>query len=245
MRDKMRVVYMTKPTISVFFPCYNDKGTIGILVSKSIKLLKPLAKKFEVIVIDDGSTDGSRELLTKLKQKHSQLKLVFHSRNKGYGGALRSGFKTAANELVFYTDGDAQYAIEEMPLLLPLMTKDVAVVNGIKMERGDAWYRVVIGNLYNFIMRNAFDIDLFDIDCDFRLIRKSALKTIHLHSETGAICVELVKKLQQKGLAFREVTVHHYPRTYGKSQFFNFRRIFYTGKDLIGLWIDMMLKPHK
>ncbi len=232
---------MKRHSISVFFPCYNDKGSIGKLVIQSFKLLKKLTKDYEVIVIDDGSIDGSRELLKKLTKKYPRLKLVFHQHNQGYGGALRSGFKTATKDLVFYTDGDAQYDINEMPLLVSLMTSDIDVVNGIKMERGDSWYRVIMGNCYNFLMRNLFDINLFDIDCDFRLIRKKVLKKIKLKSNTGAICVELVKKIQNAGFHFREVTVHHSPRIYGQSQFFNFGRIFSTGIDLVKLWYQIFI----
>jgi len=233
---------MAKPSISIFFPCYNDKGTIGKLVTNSIKQLKKLTKRFEVIVVDDGSTDGSRRLLKKIAKKHPQLRLVFHKKNKGYGGALTSGFKAAKHDLVFYTDGDAQYDIKEMPLLLPLMTRDIDIVNGIKIGRGDSWYRVTIGKLYNFFVRNAFGIDVFDVDCDFRLIRNKTLKGIKLESTSGAICVELVKKLEMKNARFREVSVHHYPRTYGKSQFFNFFRIYKTGLELISLWLKLVVK---
>ena len=230
-----------KPSISVFFPCYNDKGTIGDLVIQSLHLLKELSEDYEVIVIDDGSTDGSRELLKELESQHPNVKLVFHEKNRGYGGALQSGFKAATKDLVFYTDGDAQYDINEMPLLVPLLTENVDVVNGIKIGRGDPIHRVVIGNLYNFFIRNTFGIDVFDVDCDFRLIRRNVLKGINLTANSGAICTELVKKLELGGARFREVSVHHYQRTYGQSQFFNVRRVFHTGIELIKLWFQVVL----
>jgi len=230
-----------KPSITVFFPCYNDRGTIDKLVIQSLNLLQELSDDYEVIVVDDGSTDGSRELLKELESQHPNVKLVFHEKNKGYGGALQSGFEAATKDLVFYTDGDAQYDINEMPLLVPLLTADIDVVNGIKIGRGDPMHRVVIGYLYNFFIRNLFNIDLFDVDCDFRLIRRKMLQGINLTATSGAICTELVKKLDIKGARFREVSVHHYPRTYGRSQFFSLRRVFHTGVELIKLWFQVVL----
>jgi len=98
-------------SISAFFPCYNDKGTIATVVLETKLTLEKLTDDYEIIVIDDGSTDGSRELLLKLQHDVPQLKLILHENNQGYGGALRSGFKAASKELIFYTDGDGQYAI--------------------------------------------------------------------------------------------------------------------------------------
>lgn len=229
----------TLPSVSVFFPCYNDEWTIGSLVKTADKILRRRGGKYEIIVVDDGSTDGSRQLLKKLAKEFPKLKLVFHLGNKGYGGALRSGFKKARCDLVFYTDGDGQYDIGEIELMFPLLTSDIDVVNGIKIFRNDPWYRVIAGNLYNFFVRNLFGIDIFDTDCDFRLIRKSMLRKVDLKCISGAICVELVKKLQDAGARFRQVSVHHYLRKYGQSQFFNWRMILMTGWELVKLRLEL------
>lgn len=228
------------PSVSVFFPCYNDKQTIGRLIQTADGILRRRKLEYEIIVVDDGSVDGSRQMLKKLVKTYSKLKLVLHKRNKGYGGALMSGFNKARFDLVFYTDGDGQYDIGEMELMLPLMTDDVDVVNGIKILRNDPFYRIVIGNLYNFFVRNVFGIDIFDTDCDFRLIRKSIMKKIVLRSNSGAICVELVRKLQDAGARFRQVSVHHYSRQYGNSQFFNLKRILMTGWELAKLRLELI-----
>ena len=226
-------------SVSVFFPCYNDERTIGGLIETADKILRRRRGKYEIIVVDDGSTDGSRWLLKKLAKEFSSLRLVFHRGNKGYGGALRSGFGKAKYDLVFYTDGDGQYDVSELALMLPLMSDDIDVVNGIKMFRNDPWYRVTAGNLYNFFVRNVFGIDIFDTDCDFRLIRKSLLKKINLKCSSGAICVELVRKFQDAGAKFRQVSVHHYQRKFGKSQFFNWKRIVMTGFELAKLRVEL------
>ncbi len=228
-------------SISVFFPCYNDAESIKRLVDDASLTLKKLTTDYEIIVIDDGSTDKSRQVLKKLALRHPSLKLVFHERNLGYGRALRTGFKTATKELVFYTDGDGQYDVKELPILLSLMTKDVDIANGIKMSRHDPTYRIFIGNLYSFVTRWLFFLPIYDVDCDFRLIRRLLLKKLNLKSNSGSICVELVKKAQRAGGKFRQVSIHHRQRRWGQSQFFRIDRILTTFLELGRLWIKLMV----
>ena len=229
------------PSITAFFPCYNDKGTIATMVVEVRKVLEKIADDFEIIVIDDGSQDGSRELLTTLQYDVAQLKLIFHERNKGYGDTLRDGFTAAAKDLVFYTDGDGQYDVKELTKLLEKMDTGVDIVNGYKIKRSDPWQRIVIGAVYQYAMKFAFLLPIRDPDCDFRLMRRQKLQALNLTSDTGTICIELVKKLQRHGAQFCEVGVSHYFRTYGTSQFFNFKRIFKTLYQLVFLWIDLMV----
>ncbi len=228
-------------SISVFFPCYNDEKSIRKLVEDAFSVLKRRASDYEVIVVDDASTDKSGEVLKKLAQKHKKLRVVFHNENKGYGGALKTGFGEASKELVFYTDGDGQYDVKELPLLLNLMTPDVNFINGIKMTRHDPTYRVFAGNLYSFVVRWIFWFPVYDVDCDFRLIRKGLLDKLELRSNSGSICIELVKKAQRAGARFRQISVHHYERRFGRSQFFRPRRIFITFFELFGLWLKLMV----
>lgn len=228
-------------SISAFFPCYNDKGTIGTLVFEMKKVLERVTDDYEIIVVDDGSIDGSRELLISLQQEVPQLRLVLHEKNKGYGGALKSGFSASTKDLVFYTDGDGQYDVSELPLLLEKLADDIDVVNGYKIKRSDPWYRVLVGGVYQRVMRIAFLLPIRDPDCDFRVIRKRLLERIQLISTTGTICIELIKKLDLAGARFSEVGVSHYFRTYGKSQFFNFPRVLRTLWRLGMLWFELMV----
>ena len=230
-----------RPSISAFFPCYNDERTIGSLVHKAAAELARLTDDFEIIVVNDGSQDGSAAVLDALSRECPALKVITHPANRGYGGALRSGFAAASKELVFYTDGDGQYDVGELPLLLMLLTPDTDFVNGMKMTRQDPGYRVFAGNLHRFVTRWSFWLPITDVDCDFRLVRRAVVDRVRLTQNSGSICVELVKLSQRAGAQFREVSVHHYARAFGESQFFRPGRIAKTYIDLARLWAELIL----
>src|SRR3989304_5848700 len=154
------------PGISVFFPAYNDGGTIGSMVTEAIATLKRLTDDYEVIVVNDASSDRTQEVVEDLSDVYPQLRVVRHEKNRGYGGALRSGFAAATKELVFYTDGDAQYDPREIKLLYPWMRPGVDLVNGYKIERNDPTERIIIGRLYQYIIKLLFGLRLKDVDCD-------------------------------------------------------------------------------
>ncbi len=236
---------MVSESISVFFPAYNDGKTIGGLVRKALALLPKLTADYEVIVINDGSADDTAAVLDALQAEFPRhLRVVTHERNRGYGGALRSGFAAARKDLVFYTDGDGQYDPLELELLWKQMTPSVGVVNGFKKSRHDPWHRVAIGWLYNRFARFIFGIQLRDIDCDFRLIRRSLLEEIELRSTSGTICVELVKKLELCPYLVEEVGVNHYPRLHGRSQFFRLQSLASTFQQLVRLYVSLVVVPH-
>jgi glycosyltransferase involved in cell wall biosynthesis len=232
---------MHKPSISVFFPCFNDERTIAPLVIEAAAQLRQLTDDYEILVVNDGSRDGSAAVLETVASRVDRFRIVTHDRNMGYGAALRSGFAHATKDLVFYTDGDGQYDVKELPLLLMLLTDDTDFVNGMKMTRKDPPYRVFAGNLHRFVTRWTFWLPIIDVDCDFRLIRRSVLNTISLTSNSGSICVELVKQSQRAGAQFREVSIHHYPRQFGESEFFTFGRILRTYTELARMWVDLMV----
>ena len=230
-----------RPSVSVFFPAYNDAHSIGKLVEDVLGILPELTGTYEVIVVNDGSTDETREVLEQLKSKYEAVRIVEHETNKGYGGALQSGFRAAANDLVFYTDGDGQYDARELVKLFPLLTENVDVVNGYKLERTDKINRKIVGGFYNRLAHFLFSLPIRDVDCDFRLIRRTILGKISLHSTSGSICVELVYKLRRAGANFVETGVNHYARQYGKSQFFTVRRVSKTLLDFFILWFKLVV----
>ncbi len=240
----LSILEMAKPkpkkSISVFFPAYGDEGSIAKMVEDAISVVKPRFKDFEVIVVDDGGPDRSGEIADELAKKYKQVKVVHHKKNKGYGGALKSGFKTASKDLIFYTDGDAQFDAKELVKLLPYIN-DYDMVNGYKMGRADNVIRVVAGQLYNLGSRLLFGLPVRDVDCDFRLFNRHVIDSIKLESNSGLICVEMMKKIGDKNFAVKEVPVHHYPRLSGGSQFFRPKRIITTLIGWAWLWWTLVL----
>ena len=231
-----------RPGLSIFFPAYNDAGTIASLVLIAGMTARRLTADYEVIVVDDGSPDHTGELLDEMARSYPWLKVVHHEQNRGYGGALRTGFETASKDLVFYTDGDAQYDPREMAALWEALSERVDFVNGYKIGRSDPLHRIAIGRAYHWFVRLAFGLRLRDVDCDFRLMRRRVFERVDLTRSSGVICVELCKKVQDAGFGIAQVPVHHYHRTYGQSQFFNFPRVARTLLDLGRLWVELVLR---
>jgi len=212
-------------SLSIFFPAYNDSKSIPRLIDAANLVSKDITNDYEILVINDGSEDDTRNILEKLEKRYKKLKVINHSRNLGYGSALASGFRNSKKEWIFYTDGDGQYDPKELLLLLNKMNPNIDVVNGYKLRRSDNFVRKILGHLYNFFLHLLYPIPISDIDCDFRLIRGSKIKKIKLNSSGGSICLELILKLQKNGARFAEVGVHHYKRKYGHSQIFNIKNI--------------------
>jgi glycosyltransferase involved in cell wall biosynthesis len=233
---------MTAPiSISVFFPAYNDAGTIPSMVLTSLLTLREITDNYEVIVINDGSQDHTGAVLDELARIYpEEVRIIHHAQNRGYGGALRSGFDAATKDWIFYTDGDAQYDPRELKNLVQLAGSQMDFINGWKIERNDPLHRIIIGRLYQYIIKLTFGLRLKDVDCDFRLMRRGIFEKVQLQSDSGVICVELMKKVQDTGFRLTETPVHHYHRAYGKSQFFNYRRLIRVAFDLSQLWRQLV-----
>ena len=231
------------PGLSVFFPAYNDAGTIASLVISSVKIAATLTDDFEVIVINDASQDDTAKILDELARIYpDRVRIVHHPTNRGYGGALRTGFATASKELVFYTDGDGQYDPTEVTLLWEKMSADVDWVNGWKISRSDPLHRIIIGRIYHHVVKLLFGLKVRDVDCDFRLMRRRIFEVVRLEKDSGVICLEMMKKFQDAGFRVAEHPVHHYHRAHGQSQFFNFPRIYQTVIDVMKLWWLLVIR---
>jgi glycosyltransferase involved in cell wall biosynthesis len=228
--------------LSVFFPAYNDSGTIASLVITALRTARTLTPDHEVIVVNDGSRDNTAEILDELARTYPQVRIVHHEKNRGYGGALRSGFASATRELVFYTDGDGQYDPAEMELLWRRFDAGVDLVNGYKISRSDPLHRIIIGRIYHHTVKILFGLTVRDVDCDFRLMRRSIFDTVRLEKNSGVICLEMMKKITDGGFRIAEVPVHHYHRAHGRSQFFNFRRLARTAVDVFKLWFALVVR---
>lgn len=237
-----------KPTsgLTIFFPAYNDSGTIASLVIAAHSTAQTLTSDFEILIINDGSADNTAAIADELARTYPEVRVVHHVKNRGYGGALRSGFSNATKDFIFYTDGDGQYDPAEMAALWPSLTEDVDLVNGYKISRSDPWHRIVIGRVYHHTVKMLFGLRVRDVDCDFRLMRRSIFERVHLQHNSGVICLEMMKKVHDAGFRIAEVPVHHFHRAFGRSQFFNFRRLARTAVDVARLWLDLVvLRRHR
>ncbi len=228
-------------SISVFFPAFNDAENLKTQIPRTVETLERLTADFEIIVVDDGSTDATPEVLDAFRRKYSFLRVVRHPHNLGYGAALQSGFNHATKELVFYTDGDGQYDVRDLPRLFEKLSPETDMVMGFKVRRADAAHRSMIGKLYQTGIKFLFGLKIQDVDCDFRLIRRRVLDAIVLSSQTGAICVDLMRQIERGGFRVVEVPVQHHPRLHGTSQFFRVGPVFWTLVDLGRLWVRLVL----
>ena len=201
------------------------------LVAKAYRVGEKVSWDCEVIIIENGSSIDTLKILLQLEKKYPKLRVIRFLTPLGYGGALREGFARATRDWVFYTDGDGQYDPLELTKLVRICTDRVDVVNGYKTKRADRWYRAVMGNAYNWFLQKRYHPPIRDVDCDFRLIRRSLLSHIVLETSSALACLELVLKLQKAGARFAEVGVSHYPRVYGRSEFFRMRHMRDTIRD--------------
>jgi glycosyltransferase involved in cell wall biosynthesis len=223
-------------SLTIFFPCYNDWGTIASMVALAHLVARQLTDDFEVVVINDASSDHVGGILDELARLYPDtFRFVTHESNRGYGGALRSGFAAATRDFVFYTDGDAQYDVRELARLWE-QRAGADLVNGYKIRRSDPFYRAAVGRIYHHFTRTLFRLPVRDVDCDFRLIRRSVFDRVRLTVDSGLICVELMARIARGNYRIAQVPVHHYHRMHGKSQFFNFPRVARVLWGMGGLW---------
>ena len=218
------------------------------MVLITLQLMERLGLEHELHIIDDGSQGPQNEaVLREIVKRFPAVRVITHTQNRGYGGALRTGFSVASKEWIFYTDGDAQYDVLELERLLERVGPGVDVVQGYKITRHDPLHRIIIGRIYHHFVKMLFALKVRDTDCDFRLIRRSVFDQISLKSNSGMICVEMMYRFHQAGLRFVEVPVHHFQRAHGKSQFFNFPRLFRTLVRLGQFWFveRVLRRPSK
>ncbi len=231
-----------KPTISFFFPAFDDAGTVEKLALAASAVLREIADQWEVIIVNDGSFDNTGEVAEACAQQYENIVVKHHAYNQGYGAALKTGFKTARYDLIFYTDGDMQYDPQELKMLLPLLKNQVAIVSGYKSKRADTWDRVLSAKIYNFVVRLFFRIHVRDVDAAFKLVRREVMQNIELTSNGGFICAELFAKARKLGYQVAQLPVSHYKRTYGRSSAFNLLFIIRSTLELMDLWWTIMAR---
>ncbi len=212
-------------SLSVVLPAYNEAKNIEGTVSEAISYLRGKFEQFEIIVVNDGSVDGTREVVERLSLSNPTVVLINHPVNLGYGSALRSGFERASLDYVFFMDSDGQFKISDVDRLLPFIG-NYDVIVGYRGKRADSFIRSLNTRLYHLYIRFLFGLKVRDIDCAFKLFPKSAYDAIKPVKSGGALfSVEFLIKLRKKGFTLREVPVRHFPRRFGKQTGANLRVI--------------------
>lgn len=221
-------------SLSVFFPCYNEKDSVEMMTKKALSTAGTLCDDFEVILVDDGSTDGTAELIDKLANEYPSVRGIHHMQNQGYGAALGSGFRAATKDFVFYTDGDGQFDLGELPTLLPLI-RDHDIVSGYRINRQDGLIRKLNAFCWNRLVCFLFGLKIKDIDCAFKLYKRELFDHIEMHSTGALIDTEILARATRKGYTIAQIGVGHYPRTAGESSGADFKVILRAFRELFKL----------
>jgi glycosyltransferase involved in cell wall biosynthesis len=230
-------------SLTAFFPCFNEAGSIRPLTEKAINVLRSICDDYEILLIDDGSSDGTSQLADDLSREYRAVRVIHHPYNKGYGAALQSGFRAATKEYVFYTDGDGQFDLAELPPLLPLMHQ-FDIVSAYRLNRQEGFIRKFNAFCWTKLVGFLFHLKLKDIDCAFKVYKRSLFDEIEMISTGALIDTEILARFRQKGYTIAQVGVHHYPRIAGKATGANIKVILRAFRELLQLR-KKILQPGK
>ncbi len=225
-------------SLSVFFPCYNEEGNVANTVRNAVKVLNDMGADYELIIVNDGSRDKTGEIADKMSRENSRIKVVHHPTNMGYGAALQSGFRAATKELVFYTDGDGQFDIREMPPLLHLM-ESYDIVSCYRLNRQDNLIRKLNAWCWTKLVCLLLGLRVRDVDCAFKLYKREIFDNIKMESRGALIDTEILARAVKKGYTITQAGVHHYPRTAGKQTGANIKVIFRAFKELFKFYSQL------
>jgi glycosyltransferase involved in cell wall biosynthesis len=209
MREKLK-------SLSVFFPAYNEAANLPTLLAEAEKIFPQYAKKYELLVIDDGSSDTTAKVLATLQKKYPHLRVLHHQSNRGYGECLKTGIKAAQYEWIFWTDADLQFHLAEFSEFAQAAQQQPLII-GYRLQRAEGKSRQVLVSVLKFGVDLLFRLHVRDIDCAFKLIRSDLLKNLRLQSGSAFTTSEILYLLKKKKYTIYELPVHHYPRRYGEA----------------------------
>ncbi len=235
---------ITIPELSVFFPCYNEEKNIALTVKKAVKVLEKTAKKWEIIIINDGSKDNTGKIALQIKQQYPNIKIITHNPNRGYGGAFKSGLYGAKYQWIAFTDSDGQFDFSEISKFIKKQqTTKADMVIGYYLGRKVSPLVIFTSKIWELIVFILFGLHVTDIDCGFKFISKKVVDTIpRLEAERGAfISSEFLIKAKKAGFKIEEIGVHHYPRTEGQATGRQLKVIIKSFSDLFKLWYKINL----
>jgi glycosyltransferase involved in cell wall biosynthesis len=224
------------PELSVFFPAYNEEDNVRSTTEAILRVLPTVADRYEVLIVDDGSADRTGAIADELSANNPNVRVIHHGRNRGYGGALQTGFYNGRFDLISFVDGDGQFDFGEIPAFLEASRHHDLVI-GYRIHRRDSLLRTINARAWGALIRILFGLKVRDIDCAFKLIHKQALQVLpRLRSDGAMVSAELLIRAKNAGLSSSEVPIHHFPRHAGEQTGANLRVIFKAFRDLFILW---------
>ena len=230
---------MNTKSLTLFLPCYNEEANLKKVIKDATDILPKIIDEFEILIIDDGSQDRTGEIADNLSSQKKEIRVVHHSKNMGYGAALRSGFKHSTKDLVFFTDGDGQFNLDEITKLLPHINR-YEIVTGYRINRRDPLSRRINASLWNWLVNIIFRVRVRDINCAFKLFQRKIFNSLNLESDGAFINAEIFARARRANYRIKEVGVNHYPRLKGKQTGANIRVILRAFKELFRLWKSLI-----
>jgi glycosyltransferase involved in cell wall biosynthesis len=230
----MNTIKKTNPEtieISIVVPIYNERENLVLLDQEITKSIKPLNKSYEVILVDDGSMDGSSELIRALQEKNSAIRLIRFGHNHGQTAAFAAGFNKARGDIIVTMDADLQNSPSDIPLLLTAI-KDYDVVCGWRHKRNDPWIKKISSKVANSVRNSLSDESIADTGCSLKAFRRECFKDIKLYNGMHRFFPTLMK---MEGFSVTQVKVGHYPRIHGHSKYNIRNRLFASFKDLLAI----------
>jgi len=222
-------------SLTIFFPCYNEEANVERVTRAAVAVGRKVADDLEVLIVNDGSRDRTEEIANRLAEEIPEVRAVHNKPNRGYGGALIRGFREATKNWIFYTDGDGQFDLNELPGILPLL-ETYDVVSCYRLDRKDPLIRKLNAFAWSTLVNLLFGIGLKDIDCAFKIYPRTFIERIELHSQGALIDTEMLAKARNLGLRIAQVGVHHYPRIAGQQTGANPKVILRAFKELFKLY---------
>jgi len=204
-----------RPELSLVFPAFDEARNLDTLLDRALTIGASLTRDFEIIVVDDGSRDGSAAIVRRRARAQPTIRLLRHAENRGYGAALRAGLREAQGELVFFSDADLQFDLAELSLLLD-HARDFDVVAGYRHPRRDPWPRRVLAFGWGSLVRVLFGLPVRDIDCAFKVFRRHVIEAVPLASLGAFVNTELLVRARSAGFRIHQVPVTHRRRRYGR-----------------------------
>jgi glycosyltransferase involved in cell wall biosynthesis len=233
---------MIKPkslnALTLFFPCYNEALNISSVIEQAVKIGEDYGLDYEVLVVNDGSTDTSAEIIQSWIQKNPRVRVIPHAKNMGYGAALRTGLSNAKKDWVFLADGDNQFRLPDIEKLFSKADSCDAVV-GFRIQRQDKFLRRLKGSLWTWLIQRLFSLKVSDVDCAFKLFRRKAIQDLQLKSKHLLIHAEILARLKKRGYRIEEIGVPHYPRLAGKATATGVTRIVKTFVELFTIYFQI------